>query len=318
MAVRTRATAVLLVLLLTGAPSLVRAQDSDESFAAFLDSVRVQALATAAAADPSYPDAATPAQARALIARALAGSGVPLSYLDATLADPRARAIGAVADRFLNPAGPSAPVPYGQYKSWFLTEKRISEGAAFLKDHDALLERVRARDGADPALLTALVGVETFYGAAAGTFPVFDALYTVVRKVPRRQAWAAKEAAAFLTMAYRQGLDAHGVLGSYAGAFGFVQFEPSSYARFAVDFDGDGRTRIDQWPDALGSAAHYLLLAGYDPKAAFDPASAIGRSLYAYNHSDNYVRVILDLRAAILARAAAPGLSAPAARPVSP
>jgi membrane-bound lytic murein transglycosylase B len=304
--VRTRAASALLVTLLAGAPALARAQSSDESFAAFLEAARVSAVLTAAAAKPSYPDVATPAQARALIKGALAGSGVPDSFLDAALADPRARVIDAVADRFLNPAGPSAPIPYDQYKRWFLTEKRISQGAAFLKDHGAVLAQARARDGVDPGLLTALVGVETFYGANTGTFPVFDALYTVVRKVRRRQTWGAKEAAAFLAMAYRQGLDAHGVRGSYAGAFGYVQFEPSSYARFAVDFDGDGRTRIDEWPDALGSAAHYLVLAGYDPKAAFDPSSAIGRSLYAYNHSDNYVRVILDLRAAILARAAAP------------
>lgn len=69
-----------------------------------------------------------------------------------------------------------------------------------------------------------------------------------------------------------------------------------------MDFDGDGRTRLDEWPDALGSAANYLVRHGYDASSAFEPGSAIGRSIYAYNHSENYVRAMLELRAEILKR----------------
>ena len=95
--------------------------------------------------------------------------------------------------------------------------------------------------------------------------------------------------------------DAHAWFGSYAGAFGLVQFMPSSANAFAVDFDGDGKRRLFEWPDALGSAANYLARNGYRAGEPFTPGSAIGRAVYAYNHSENYVRVVLELRAELKA-----------------
>ncbi len=62
---------------------------------------------------------------------------------------------------------------------------------------------------------------------------------------------------------FAKGEDAHAWLGSYAGAFGLMQFMPSSANAFAVDCDGDGRRDLCAWPDALGSAANYLLGNGY-------------------------------------------------------
>jgi len=245
-------------------------------------------------------DVMTREQARALVKKKLAGSGVPDSYVDRIFADPRTAVIDAVSDRFGRPPAESAP--YEQYRKYFLTEANIADGAQFLRDHAPLLLQVNARTGVDGALLAALTGVETRYGTNAGTFPIFSALYTIVRKVAKRSDWAAREEAELLKLCWKQGVDPHSILGSYAGAFGFVQFMPSSFNAYAVDFDGDGRTRLDEWPDALGSAANYLIGHGYDGTAAFDPGSAIGRSIYAYNHSENYVRAMLELRAEILKR----------------
>ena len=229
----------------------------------------------------------------------LAGSGVPESYVDSVFDDPRTAVIDGIADRFGRPA---ESLPYEQYRKFFLTEANIANGARFVREHQGLLSRVSARTGVDGALLTSLSGIETRYGASVGTFPVFSALYTITLKVPRRSDWAAREVAEVLKMGWTQGIDTHAVLGSYAGAFGFVQFMPSSFNAYAVDFDGDGRTRLDEWPDALGSASNYLVRHGYDPSAAFEPGSAVGRAIYAYNHSDNYVRAMLELRAEILKR----------------
>jgi membrane-bound lytic murein transglycosylase B len=68
-----------------------------------------------------------------------------------------------------------------------------------------------------------------------------------------------------------------------------------------VDADGDGRRGLFGWADALGSAANYLVRHGYRTGEPFTPESAIGRAVYAYNHSENYVRVVLELRAELKA-----------------
>jgi membrane-bound lytic murein transglycosylase B len=246
--------------------------------------------------------APAPAQARALVKAELAGSGVPDSYVDEVFSDPRTKLFPEIPGKFGGPRGPVQPVPYEQYRKYFITESNIAGGAQFVRDRRELLNAVQARYKVDGVLLTALVAIETHYGTAVGKYPVFDALDTIIQGVPSHSAWAVREEAEFLKMTYSQGMDAHAVLGSYAGAFGYVQFEPSTYNAKAVDFDGDGQRRLDQWPDALASCANYLALSGYDAGAPFTPESKIGRSLFSYNHSDNYVRVILELRAEILKR----------------
>jgi len=96
------------------------------------------------------------------------------------------------------------------------------------------------------------------------------------------------------------------VKGSYAGAFGFFQFMPSSFNRFAVDFDGDGHIDYDRWPDVLGSVSNYLKLAGWQTGGPFEKPGKNYYSIFAYNHSDNYVRVIVELRAEIMKRLTPP------------
>jgi len=293
-------TGLLLVLL--SVPGLAGALPGAELTAADFDVLResMRPLLTQARAEAAL--ATPPAQARALVKARLAGSGVPASYVDAVFDDPRSKLFPEIPGKFEGPSGPVPPVPYEQYRKYFITETNVAAGARFVRDHRALLDAVTARYAVDGVLLTALVSIETRYGTAAGKYPVFDALDTIIQKVPSRSAWAVREEAEFLKMTHRQGQDAHAVLGSYAGAFGYVQFEPSTYNLVAVDFDGDGQRRLDQWPDALASCANYLARAGYDAKAPFTPESAIGRSLFSYNHSSNYVRVILELRGEILKR----------------
>ncbi len=284
-------------LLLLAAARPASAQDVEglDDFPAGFHAALAAQRAAAAVQSPSD-------QARALIKAKLAGSGVPDPYVDSVFADPRATLYADIPAKFGTPTKPVPPVPYDQYRRYFVTDANLNAGVRFVRDHRDLLDAVQARYKVDGVLLVGLVCVETRFGTATGKYRVFDALNTIVQQVPQRSAWAAREAAEFLKMTYGQHMDAHGVLGSYAGAFGFVQFEPSTYNLVAVDFDGDGQRRLDQWPDALASAANYLVRAGYDPNAPFTASSKIGRSIFSYNHSDNYVQVILDLREEILKR----------------
>lgn len=261
----------------------------------FLESLRVVPVGQA-------PKALTHDELKASVKSRLAGSGVSEAWVDAVFADPRAALVPGVAERFASTA-PAESLPYERYREIFITPQRISAGVDFLNANRALLAGVEASRRVDAHLLAALVGVETFYGRNAGKIPTFGALYTISLKVPRRSDWAARELAELLRLCAPQGQDPHLVNGSYAGAFGLAQFMPSSFVQYAVDQDGDGRKRWDEWPDMLGSAANYLTVHGYSG-SSFTPQSPIGRSIYAYNHSENYVRVMLELRAELLSRAA--------------
>jgi len=111
--------------------------------------------------------------------------------------------------------------------------------------------------------------VETFYGQNMGNYRVLDALTTLTLNFPaahpraaERQAFFKSELGHFLVQAHKQG-DA-GATGSFAGAMGWPQFMPSSIAKFAVDFDGDGRIDLRNSPvDAIGSVANYFKAFGW-------------------------------------------------------
>ncbi len=285
---RSLLSGVIVAVLLSGRPARAQAD-----FAAVLQAGFVEAGLRARAQRPAAaPDAKTPAEVRAGVDRALNGR-VPAAVVDAFFADARLRVIDGIADRF---GKPGESLPYDEYRKIFINPQSLAAGSRFLAAQGAVLTVVSGRYGVDPHLLAALAGVETRFGSYTGTTPIGSALWTIALKVPKRSDWAVRELAELLVFAAAEGEDSHAWLGSYAGAFGFVQFMPSSANTFAVDFDGDGRRRLFEWPDALGSAANYLVRAGYRAGAPFTPGSAIGRSVYAYNHSENYVRVVLELR----------------------
>ncbi len=233
----------------------------------------------------------------------LKGSGVPESYARAAFDDPAVKLYPDIPGKF-KPGGNAGATPYDQYRKYFMTEDRIQAGVDFFRAHRELLAQAEQAYGVDAGILTGLLGVETAYGTRTGTYMVFSALYTITLKVPSRTDWAANELAEWLKLCYRQRIAPHSVKGSYAGAFGFFQFMPSSFNRFAVDFDGDGRISFDEWPNVVGSVANYLALAGWQRGGSLDKPAKNYYAIFAYNHSDNYVRVIVELRGEIMRRLA--------------
>lgn len=145
------------------------------------------------------------------------------------------------------------------YRKIFLTKSRIQKGAKFWLDNERLLERVVARYQVSPAIIVAILGVETFYGTRTGSYRVMDALTTLAFNYPPRGAFFLGELRHFLLLAREENKNPLNFKGSYAGAMGYGQFIPSSFRHYAVDFDADG-TR-DIWhnaADAVGSVANYL------------------------------------------------------------
>lgn len=235
---------------------------------------------------------------RMVLAR-IPASEVPEDYVRVAFDDPETRLIAEIPGRFAPVPSHPAAQPYSQYRG-----QAAAAGAVFYADHKDLLDRVEKAYGVDSGILAALVGVETFYGTNNGRYPVFPTLYTIMVELPGRRNWAADELAEWLRLCHRNGLNPHAVKGSYAGAFGYFQFMPSSFNRFGVDFDGDGKIAFDQWPDVLASVANYLKLAGWEAGGGLQKPSRNYSAIFAYNHSDGYVKSIVQLRSEIMKRVA--------------
>jgi membrane-bound lytic murein transglycosylase B len=160
---------------------------------------------------------------------------------------------------------PSTAKPWHEFREIFVTPTRTSGGVAFWNRHAAVLARARETYGVPEEIIVAIIGVETIYGQRLGSFRVLDALYTLGFEMTERAAFFRGETEQFLLLVRENGLDPLGVKGSFAGAMGMPQFIPTSYRRFAVDFDGDGR--IDLWnspADVIGSVANYLHTFGWE------------------------------------------------------
>jgi len=160
---------------------------------------------------------------------------------------------------------------WAAYRSRFIDATRIDAGVQFWKDNQATLARAEKTYGVPSEIIVGIVGVESIYGRNTGSFRVIDALTTLAFDFPASHPRAAERAAffkgeleQFLSLQNRMGVDPMLPLGSYAGAMGMPQFLPSSWARFAVDFDGDNK--IDLWnspADVIGSVANYFKAFGW-------------------------------------------------------
>ncbi|MBF58750.1 MAG: lytic murein transglycosylase B [Halomonas sp.] len=155
-----------------------------------------------------------------------------------------------------------------EYRAIFLTQQRIEEGVEFIDAHADALARAESTYGVPAEIITAIIGVETYYGRHKGQHRVLDSLATLAFHHPARGAFFRGELAAFLRIAYEQKVDPTELRGSYAGAMGYPQFIPTSYQAYAVDFDGDGRRDLWENPvDAIGSVANYFAEHNWKPDA---------------------------------------------------
>jgi membrane-bound lytic murein transglycosylase B len=159
---------------------------------------------------------------------------------------------------------PATTKPWPEYRAIFVNDERIQAGLKFWKHYAHTLRRAEKKYGVPQEIIVALIGVETQYGEHTGTYRAIDALTTLAFKYPQRAAFFRSELEQYLLLARAQGFNLLGVQGSYAGALGIPQFMPSSYRKYAVDFDHDGKIDLMNDPvDAIGSVANYLKQYGW-------------------------------------------------------
>lgn len=171
-----------------------------------------------------------------------------------------------IVDFVNKPKGKKSTVPTGawtRYRAKFLTNGNISNGVRFWRRYNGVLRRAEAEYGVPPEYVVAIIGVETRYGGYTGKHRVVDALATLAFDFPRRSEFFTGELEAFLIMSRDEGFDPFQPRGSYAGAMGLGQFMPSSFHKWAVDFDGDGKRDLWNPVDAIGSVANYFASHGW-------------------------------------------------------
>jgi membrane-bound lytic murein transglycosylase B len=154
--------------------------------------------------------------------------------------------------------------PWYKYRRRFITKKRINDGVKYWQNNLSALEQAQWYYGVPAEIIVAIIGVETLYGQNTGSFRVLDALTTLAFHYPRRADFFRQELEHYLLLSEEEGLNPLKQKGSYAGAMGIGQFMPSSFRRYAVDFDHDGKRDI--WHnnvDAIGSVANYFNLHGW-------------------------------------------------------
>ncbi len=160
-------------------------------------------------------------------------------------------------------AQPEFSTPIWDYLAPLVDAQRIEQGRHMLERHASVLEQVEVRYGVDRHTVVAVWGVESDYGQVFGKRPLLASLATLACN-GRRQTYFSSEFLALLKLLHAGDLPPENLLGSWAGAFGHTQFMPSTYARIAVDFDGDGRRDlVNSIPDALASTANYLKQSGW-------------------------------------------------------
>ena len=196
----------------------------------------------------------------------------------------RAHQVPQLAQLMLPPPSTS-PKNWRQYRLRFVEPDRIQAGVAFWLAHRDALARAEAAYGVPAEIVVGVIGVETYFGRLTGRYRVIDVLATLALDFPPEHPRAAARTAFFraelgelLALKKTTGIDPLQLRGSYAGALGIPQFMPSSWARYAVDFDADDRIDLlGSTADAIGSVAHYLKSHGWQPgmpthyAVAFDP-----------------------------------------------
>ena len=163
----------------------------------------------------------------------------------------------------LDRSQPEFKLTFKQYLDRVVSDKTVWDGRRLYREHQDLLKKIGDQYGVEPQYIVALWGIETRYGKLTGGYPVIAALATLAYD-GRRSAFFREELIRALKIIEGGHIAVEDMDGSWAGAMGQVQFMPSSFATYAVDQDGDGRSDIwDNVPDALASAANYLSRSGW-------------------------------------------------------
>jgi len=246
--------------------------------------------------------------------RHLEQEGFERDLLERVFHDPRLRRVERAVS--LNAVNRDGETRYAQY----LSPYALKRARRFRERYRDALGRVEERYGVPREIIVAVLLVETQFGTYPQRFRVLEVFTSlavdvtpeavarhhrrlrtafpeltreqVETRLRRKARWAREELAALLQMAAARPDVLYDLRGSHAGAFGLPQFLPSSYLRWAVAGDGDGRPDLDRRGDAMASIANYLRAHGWTAGADLERRK---NAVWAYNNSRRYVETIFAI-----------------------
>ena len=160
---------------------------------------------------------------------------------------------------------PEFTLTYAKYIGQSVTPDRIAKGMQKMAQYKTLLDQLEREYGVPGQYLVSFWGMETNYGTFMGDFQVLRSVATLAC-MTKRVAFFTNETVQALKILANNHMTTQQMKGSWAGAMGNMQFMPSTFTKWAVDRDGNGR--IDIWssmPDAFASAANFLRGIGFKP-----------------------------------------------------
>ncbi len=181
---------------------------------------------------------------------------------------------------------------FEQFSARMVSADRLHKGGNMLKRYGSVLDRIEQRFGVQGPVVVAIWGLETDFGVNQGRFSTIRSLASLAYDCRRAEKFRAELMDA-LRLVERGDLAPAEMRGAWAGEIGQTQFLPSSYLKFAVDFDGHGRRDlIRSAPDALASTANYLKGYGWQRDVPWTPGSPNFDVLLKWNQSQVYSQTV--------------------------
>jgi lytic murein transglycosylase len=169
---------------------------------------------------------------------------------------------------------------------------RLTRGSNMMKQYGSALSRIEQAYGVPGEVLVAIWGLETDFGVNTGKFQTIRSLATLAYDCRRADEFRSELMDA-LRIIDRGDLSPEEMRGAWAGELGQTQFMPSSWIKYAVDFDGNGRRDLlHSAIDVLASTANYLASYGWQRGKDWQPGSANFAVLQQWNKSEVYARTI--------------------------
>jgi lytic murein transglycosylase len=181
---------------------------------------------------------------------------------------------------------------FEEFSARMISRDRLTRAAKLMNQHGGTLKRVEQQFGVSAAIVVAIWGLETDYGINQGKLSIVRSTATLAFDCRRTDKFQA-ELIDSLRIIDRGDIPAEEMRGDWAGEIGQTQFLPSSYVKYAVDFDGDGRRDlVRSVPDVLASTANYFKQKGWQRGQAWGPGTANFEVIKEWNKADVYARTI--------------------------
>ncbi len=181
---------------------------------------------------------------------------------------------------------------FEQFSGRMISRDRLAKGARHMQQHAAMLKRIEQQFGVPGAVVVAIWGLETDFGVVHGKRSVVRSVATLAYDCRRTDKFQGELTDA-LRIIDRGDMASAQMIGEWAGEIGQTQFLPSSYYKYAVDFDGNGRRDlVNSVPDVLASTANYLKGHGWQRGQGWGPGQPNFVVIKEWNKADVYAKTI--------------------------